>query len=95
MTQMTRTLLEMCGLQAVPCTDHIELGPMVDEIFADLAPLAEKNNITLERDGDGVMTGSDTLIYRLLFNLTENAIKYNRPRRLCAPFPSRRNPKSC
>ena len=79
MTQMTRTLLEMCGLQAVPCTDHIELGPMVDEIFADLAPLAEKNNITLERDGDGVMTGSDALIYRLLFNLTENAIKYNRP----------------
>ena len=79
MTQMTRTLLEMCGLQAVPCTDHIELGPMTDEIFADLAPLAEKNNITLERDGDGVMTGSDTLIYRLLFNLTENAIKYNRP----------------
>ena len=79
MTQMTRTLLEMCGLQAVPCTDHIELGPMIDEIFADLAPLAEKNNITLERDGDGVMTGSDTLIYRLLFNLTENAIKYNHP----------------
>ena len=79
MTQMTRTLLEMCGLQAVPCTDHIELGPMIDEIFADLAPLAEKNNITLEREGDGVMTGSDTLIYRLLFNLTENAIKYNRP----------------
>ena len=79
MTQMTRTLLEMCGLQAVPCTDHIELGPMIDEIFADLAPLAEKNNITLERDGDGVMTGSDALIYRLLFNLTENAIKYNRP----------------
>ena len=77
MTQMTRTLLEMCGLQAVPCTDHIELGPMIDEIFADLAPLAEKNNITLERDG--TMTGSDTLIYRLLFNLTENAIKYNRP----------------
>ena len=79
MTQMTRTLLEMCGLQAVPCTDHIELGPMIDEIFADLAPLAEKNNITLEREGDGVMTGSDTLIYLLLFNLTENAIKYNRP----------------
>ena len=79
MTQMTRTLLEMCGLQAVPCTDHIELGPMVDEIFADLAPLAEKNNITLERDGDGVMTGSDTLIYRLLFNLTENAIRYSAP----------------
>ena len=79
MTQMTRTLLEMCGLQAVPCTDHIELGPMIEEIFADLAPLAEKNNVMLEREGDGTMTGSDTLIYRLLFNLTENAIKYNRP----------------
>lgn len=79
MTQMTRTLLEMCGLQAVPCTDHIELGPMIDEIFADLAPLAEKNNVMLEREGDGTMTGSDKLIYRLLFNLTENAIKYNRP----------------
>lgn len=79
MTQMTRPLLEMCGLQAVPCTDHIELGPMIDEIFADLAPLAEKNNVMLEREGDGTMTGSDTLIYRLLFNLTENAIKYNRP----------------
>ena len=79
MTQMTRTLLEMCGLQAVPCTDHIELGPMIDEIFADLAPLAEKNNVMLEREGDGTMTGSDTLIYRLLFNLAENAIKYNRP----------------
>ena len=79
MTQMTKTLLEMCGLQAVPCTDHIELGPMIDEIFADLAPLAEKNNVMLEREGDGAMTGSDTLIYRLLFNLTENAIKYNRP----------------
>ena len=79
MTQMTRTLLEMCGLQAVPCTDHIELGPMIDEIFADLAPLAEKNNVMLEREGDGTMTGSDTLIYRLLFNLMENAIKYNRP----------------
>ncbi|WP_419028422.1 HAMP domain-containing sensor histidine kinase [Dysosmobacter sp.] len=79
MTQMTRTLLEMCGLQAVPCTDHIELGPMIDEIFADLAPLAEKNNVMLEREGDGTMTGSDTLIYRLLFNLTENAIKYNHP----------------
>ena len=79
MTQMTRTLLEMCGLQAVPCTDHIEIGPMIEEIFADLAPLAEKNNVMLEREGDGTMTGSDPLLYRLLFNLTENAINYNRP----------------
>ena len=61
MTQMTRTLLEMCGLQAVPCTDHIELGPMIDEIFADLAPLAEKNNVMLEREGDGTMNKTELL----------------------------------
>lgn len=52
---------------------------MAEEIFADLAPLAEKKGIILESDGDGAMIGSDTLIYRLLYNLTENAIRYNRP----------------
>ena len=52
---------------------------MVEEIFTDLAPLTDKRGITLTADGDGVMTGSDALIYRLLFNLTENAVKYNRP----------------
>ena len=79
MTQMTKTLLEMSELRTVPCTDRIEIAPMIEEVFTDLAPLAEKSGITLESAGDGVMTGSDTLIYRLLFNLTENAIRYNRP----------------
>lgn len=78
MTQMTKTLLEMSKLRTVSCADRIEIGPMVEEIFTDLAPLAEKNNIALESTGDAVMTGSDTLIYRLLYNLTENAIRYNR-----------------
>lgn len=78
MTQMTKTLLEMSELRTVSCADRIEIGPMVEEIFTDLAPLAEKNNVTLESTGDAVMTGSDTLIYRLLYNLTENAIRYNR-----------------
>ena len=59
--------------------DRIQLAPMMEEILTDLAPLAEKNGITLACDGDGAMTGSDGLIYRLLFNLTENAIKYNHP----------------
>ena len=59
--------------------ERIQLAPMVEEIFTDLAPLTEKRAITLTADGDGVMTGSDALIYRLLFNLTENAVKYNRP----------------
>ena len=79
MTQMTKTLLEMSELRAVPCTDRIEIAPMIEEIFADLAPLAEKNGITLESTGDGIITGSDTLVHRMLFNLTENAIRYNRP----------------
>lgn len=79
MTQMTKTLLEMSELRTVPCTDRIEIGPLAEEIFADLAPLAEKKGIILESDGDGAMIGSDTLIYRLLYNLTENAIRYNRP----------------
>lgn len=78
MTQMTKTLLEMSKLRTVSCADRIEIGPMVEEIFTDLALLAEKNNIALESTGDAVMTGSDTLIYRLLYNLTENAIRYNR-----------------
>ena len=79
MTQMTKTLLEMSALRAVPCNDRIEIAPMVEEIFTDLDPLAEKRGISLVQEGDGVITGSDTLIYRLLFNLTENAIRYNRP----------------
>ena len=51
----------------------------IRDSFTDLAPLTDKRGITLTADGDGVMTGSDALIYRLLFNLTENAVKYNRP----------------
>ncbi|WP_456069210.1 sensor histidine kinase [Eubacterium sp.] len=79
MSQMTKTLLEMSELRTVPCNDVIELAPMFEEVFADLAPLAEKRGVTLEYDGNGTIIGSDTLIYRMLFNLTENAIRYNRP----------------
>ncbi|MBD9139368.1 MAG: HAMP domain-containing protein [Clostridiales bacterium] len=78
LTQMTKTLLEMSNLQQVARNEHIQLAPMIEEIFTDLAPLAEKNDIALEVKGDGAMIGSDALIYRLLFNLTENAVKYNR-----------------
>ena len=79
LTQMTKTLLEMSNLQQVSRNEHIQLAPMIEEIFTDLAALAEKKEISLVYDGDGVMTGSDALIYRLLFNLTENAVKYNHP----------------
>ena len=79
LTQMTKTLLEMSNLQQVARNEQIQLAPMVEEVFTDLALLAEKRNITLETEGDGFLIGSDALIYRLLFNLTENAVKYNSP----------------
>lgn len=91
MSQMTKTLLEMSELRTVPCNDVIELAPMFKEVFADLAPLAEKRGITLECNGDGTIIGSDTLIYRMLFNLTENAIRYNRPNESVRVCVSERN----
>ena len=77
--QMTRTLLEMSNLRQVARDERIQLAPMIEEIFTDLAPLSDKLGVTLTAEGDGIMTGSDALIYRLIFNLTENAVKYNRP----------------
>ena len=78
MSQMTKTLLEMSELRSVPCNDRIELAPLVEEVFADLAPLAEQREIVLECTGNAVMVGSDTLMYRLVFNLVENALRYSR-----------------
>lgn len=77
--QMTRTLLEMSNLRQVARNERIQIAPMIEEIFTDLAPLSDKLGVTLTAEGDGIMTGSDALIYRLIFNLTENAVKYNRP----------------
>ena len=79
LTQMTRTLLEMSNLRQVARNEQIQLAPMIEEIFTDLAPLSDKLGVTLTAEGDGIMTGSDALIYRLIFNLTENSVKYNRP----------------
>ena len=79
LTQMTRTLLEMSNLRHVARNERIQLAPMIEEIFTDLAPLSDKRGVTLTAEGDGIMTGSDALIYRLIFNLAENAVKYNRP----------------
>ena len=80
LTSLVRTLLEMSNLLSVSRSDHIALAPLADEILADLAPLAQQNGISLRAKCDDVcMIGSDALIYRMLFNLTENAVKYNRP----------------
>lgn len=79
MTRMTKTLLEMSELRNVPCNDAIELAPMIEEVIADLTPLAEQKGIALASEGNAQTIGSDTLIYRLLFNLAENAIRYSAP----------------
>ena len=62
MAQMTKILLEMSELRTVPCDDRVELAPMIEEIFTDLAPLAESKCIALEADGGAVLTGSDPLL---------------------------------
>ena len=76
--QMTRTLLEMSNLRQVARNERIQLAPMIEEIFTDLAPLSDKRGVTLTAEGNGIMTGSDALIYRLIFNRTENAVGDNR-----------------
>ena len=80
LSALVRTLLEMSNLQAVPRDDCIELAPLADEIVTDLTPLAQKKQITLHQECEDIhIIGSDALIYRMLFNLVENAIKYNQP----------------
>ncbi len=79
LSRLVHTLLEMSNLSSAPRSDRIELAPLVEEIITDLTPLASQNDITMEQDCDNVViTGSDALIYRLVFNLIENAVKYNR-----------------
>nr|WP_314982291.1 ATP-binding protein [uncultured Stomatobaculum sp.] len=78
MAEMSKTLLELSELRSVPCADRIELEPLMEELCTDLTPLAEQQNIELRYEGNATLIGSDTLIYRLLFNLSENAIRYNR-----------------
>ena len=78
MSQMTKVLLEMSELRSIPCEDDVELGPLSEEVLTDLAPLAENNGIALDCSGDALTIGSDTLLYRLVFNLVENAIRYSR-----------------
>lgn len=79
LSEMVRILLDMSELQTVPCSDTISLGPMIEEVIADLSSMAEEENITLEQSGESAdIKGSDILIYRVFFNLVENAIKYNK-----------------
>ena len=77
LNQMSKVLLEMANLNNIPLNEQVELNPMVEEIIADLSLLADKKNITLSTTGNSCITGSDTLLYQMIYNLVENAIKYN------------------
>ena len=80
LNRMVKTLLDMSELQTVGRDDKIILDAIVEEVLADLEPLAVEKNIKLiGKCEDATMVGSDILIYRLVYNLVENAIKYNHP----------------
>ena len=80
LNRMVKTLLDMSELQTVGRDDKIVLDAIVEEVLADLEPLAQEKNIKLiGKCEDATMIGSDILIYRLVYNLVENAIKYNHP----------------
>ena len=80
LNRMVKTLLDMSELQTVGRDDKIILDAIVEEVLADLEPLAVEKNIKLiGKCENATMIGSDILIYRLIYNLVENAIKYNHP----------------
>lgn len=79
LTKMVKTLLDMSELQTIARDETIDLDALIEEVLVDLEPLAQEKNITLNNQCNEVkLLGSDILIYRLVYNLVENAIKYNR-----------------
>ena len=87
LSKLVRTLLDMSELQTVARNDRIEIHSLIEEVLTDLEPLAQEKKVELIRKSQEVrekadevlfLTGSDILIYRMLYNLVENAIKYNR-----------------
>ena len=85
LSQLVGTLLDMTNLKSVPRTDQVALEELIDEVFCDLDPVAEKAGISIHFDDSSSqdlhndVTGSYVLLYRAVYNLVENAIKYNRP----------------
>ena len=78
LSKMVRTLLDMSELQTIARDEEIAISALVEEVLADLEPLAQEKGINLIEKCDNVLLmGSDILIYRLVYNLVENAIKYN------------------
>lgn len=80
LSHLVGVLLEMTELQNAEKTDHIFLGALAEEVLCDLAQVAEEKQVELiQTGGDAHLTGNDSLLYRAVYNLVENAIKYNRP----------------
>lgn len=79
LAHLVNALLEMTELQTVQRTDRIALSELVEEVLCDLTQVADEKGVTLIQEaGEATLTGSDTLLYRAVYNLVENAIKYNR-----------------
>ena len=79
LSKMVKTLLDMSELQTIARNDEIAVDALIEEVIADLEPLAAKKQVGLIQKSEAVtMMGSDILIYRLVYNLVENAIKYNK-----------------
>lgn len=80
LSDLVSVLLEMTELQTVQRTDKIALSALVEEVLCDLTQIADNKGVELiQEKGEATLVGSDTLIYRAIYNLVENAIKYNRP----------------
>lgn len=96
LSKMVKTLLDMSELQTVGRDDEIMVDALVDEVLADLDPLAQEKNIKLTGKCKNItMVGSDILIYRLVYNLVENAIKYNHPGGQVTVRASRKEKRVC
>lgn len=80
LAHLVSVLLEMTELRTVQRADSVSLSALVEEVLCDLDQVAGKRSVTLRQEpGEAVLTGSDSLLYRAVYNLVENAIKYNRP----------------
>ena len=80
LSHLSEVLLDMTGIQSVERSDSISLAALTDEVFCDLISVADQKEIELiQEDGDCTVTGSYLLLYRAVYNLVENAIKYNHP----------------
>lgn len=96
LSKMVKTLLDMSELQTVGRDEAVMVDALVDEVLADLEPLAREKHVELTGNCEAItIVGSDILIYRLVYNLVENAIKYNHPGGQVTVSASRKEKRVC